>query len=95
MRKNASIWFSAVVRGDIETIEIGEGSNVQDCAVVHTDFDKPTFIGKNVSIGHSAIIHGATIFLTANCQVQKERAETLAGTSPCEITFHKKYTTNL
>ena len=59
--KNSSVWFSAVVRGDYEEIEIGEGSNIQDCAVVHTDHDLPTYIGDYVVIGHSAIVHGAKI----------------------------------
>lgn len=58
---NAGIWFGAVLRGDMETITIGDNSNIQDNAVVHVDFGFPTLIGKNVSVGHSAIIHGATV----------------------------------
>ena len=49
------------IRGDIEPIVIGEGSNVQDGVIIHTADDAPTIIGKNVSIGHGAIVHGATI----------------------------------
>ena len=59
--KDSSIWPFAVLRGDIERIEIGEGSNVQDNAVVHTDFGKPTIIGNNVVIGHCAVVHGAFV----------------------------------
>lgn len=59
--KNSSIWPFAVLRGDIERIEIGEGSNVQDNAVVHTDSGKPTIIGNNVVVGHCAVVHGAVV----------------------------------
>lgn len=57
----ASVWFSAVLRGDIERIVVGEDSNVQDGAVVHTDEGYPSRIGDRVTIGHAAIIHGAVI----------------------------------
>lgn len=59
--KNSSIWPFAVLRGDIERIEIGEGSNVQDNAVVHTDSGKPTIIGNSVVVGHCAVVHGAVV----------------------------------
>ncbi len=59
--KNSSIWYGAVVRGDIENIEIGEYTNVQDNAVVHTETNIPTKIGDYCVIGHNAIIHGCTI----------------------------------
>lgn len=55
------IWYNAVVRGDEAPITIGERSNVQDNCVVHVSKGKPVKIGKNVSIGHGAIIHGCTI----------------------------------
>lgn len=58
---NVGIWYNAVVRGDEAPISIGERSNVQDNCVVHVSKDKPVKIGKNVSIGHGAIIHGCTI----------------------------------
>jgi len=58
---DVSIWFGAVLRGDIEPIEIGEGSNVQECAVCHTDAGFPLTVGKNCVIGHNVIIHGCTI----------------------------------
>ena len=56
-----SVWASAVIRGDSDTIEIGEDSNIQDGTVVHVDEGVPTRIGKRVGVGHRAIIHGATI----------------------------------
>src|SRR5688572_20539151 len=56
-----SVWATAVIRGDSDTIEIGEDSNIQDGTVVHVDTGVPTRIGKRVGIGHRAIIHGATI----------------------------------
>ncbi len=59
--KDASIWFGAVLRGDNEWIEIGEGSNVQDGCVLHTDMGAPLTIGRNCTIGHKAILHGCTI----------------------------------
>jgi len=61
LHKDCSVWFYSVVRGDLEPIEIGEGSNVQDCAIIHTDINLPTIIGKNVTIAHGAIVHGAKI----------------------------------
>lgn len=57
----ASIWFGAVLRGDIDSIEIGEGSNLQDNVVVHTDEGIPTIIGKNVGVGHLALLHGTRV----------------------------------
>ena len=57
----ASVWFHATVRGDMASIEIGTGTNIQDNAVIHTDTDLPTKIGKYVTVGHSAIIHAATV----------------------------------
>jgi carbonic anhydrase/acetyltransferase-like protein (isoleucine patch superfamily) len=57
----ASVWFGAVLRGDNELIEIGEGSNVQDNCTCHTDKGFPLTIGKNCTIGHNVILHGCTI----------------------------------
>ena len=59
--KYCGIYPHAVIRGDENSIEIGDGSNVQDCCVIHCDLDNPVKIGKNVSIGHCAMIHGAKI----------------------------------
>lgn len=61
LRKNASVWFGCTIRGDNETIEIGENSNVQDGAVLHTDMGSPLTIGGNVTVGHMAMLHGCTI----------------------------------
>jgi len=59
---NCSVWFSAVVRGDVHYIKMGDKVNVQDGAVIHCTYQKsPTTIGNNVSIGHNAIVHGCTI----------------------------------
>ncbi len=57
----SSVWFNAVVRGDIDWIRIGSESNIQDNATVHVDRDKPTIIGNKVTIGHNAMLHGCTI----------------------------------
>ena len=57
----ASVWFNAVLRGDNEIIEVGEGSNVQDGCVLHTDPSFPLTIGPEVTVGHKAILHGCTI----------------------------------
>jgi carbonic anhydrase/acetyltransferase-like protein (isoleucine patch superfamily) len=59
--ENASVWFGAVLRGDNEWITLGEGSNVQDGCVLHTDQGAPLTIGTNCTIGHKAILHGCTI----------------------------------
>lgn len=59
--KNASVWWSAVLRGDNELITIGENSNVQDGCVLHTDPGFPLTIGRNVTIGHLVMLHGCTI----------------------------------
>lgn len=61
LHAGASVWFSAVVRGDNEPIIIGEGSNVQDAAVLHSDPGSPLTIGKGVTIGHHAMLHGCTV----------------------------------
>jgi carbonic anhydrase/acetyltransferase-like protein (isoleucine patch superfamily) len=59
--KGASIWFGAVLRGDNDWITIGENSNVQDNAVIHTDPGLPVVLGASVTVGHGAIIHSASI----------------------------------
>ncbi len=59
--KDASVWFQAVLRGDNEWLTVGEGSNVQDGAVCHTDPGLPLTIGHHCTIGHRAILHGCTI----------------------------------
>jgi len=61
LKKGASVWFNAVVRGDYEPITVGENSNVQDGVVLHTDPDCPLVIGSNVTVGHKAVLHGCVI----------------------------------
>ncbi|MFV0606953.1 MAG: gamma carbonic anhydrase family protein [Niabella sp.] len=62
MGNQCSVWFNAVVRGDVNFVKMGDKVNVQDNAVIHCTFEKyPTHIGNNVSIGHLAIVHGCTI----------------------------------
>ncbi|MGE8477981.1 MAG: gamma carbonic anhydrase family protein [Pseudomonas shirazensis] len=61
LQAGASVWFGAVLRGDNELIDIGEGSNVQDGTVMHTDMGSPLTIGKGVTIGHNAMLHGCTV----------------------------------
>lgn len=61
LRRDASIWFGAVLRGDNELILIGEGSNIQDGCVLHTDMGAPLTVGRHCTIGHKAILHGCTI----------------------------------
>ena len=63
MGDNCSVWFSAVVRGDVNSIKIGNKVNIQVGAVVHCTYKKAaTIIGDNVSIGHNALVHGCTIY---------------------------------
>jgi carbonic anhydrase/acetyltransferase-like protein (isoleucine patch superfamily) len=62
MGDNCTVWFNAVVRGDVHSIEIGNNTNIQDGAVIHCTYLKAkTIIGNNVSIAHNAIVHGCTI----------------------------------
>ena len=61
LEKNSSIWFNATLRGDVENIHIGEGSNIQDGSVLHTDPGYPLKVGKNVTVGHMVMLHGCTI----------------------------------
>jgi len=61
LKPSATVWFGAVLRGDNEWIEIGEGSNVQDGSTCHTDPGFPLTIGNNCTIGHNVILHGCTI----------------------------------
>ena len=57
----SSIWYNAVVRGDIERISIGARTNIQDCCVVHADAGFPVAVGDGVTVGHGAILHGCTV----------------------------------
>lgn len=57
----ASVWYNAVVRGDVAPVTIGRGSNVQDNAVLHVDSGQPCVLGDNVTVGHGAIVHGTTV----------------------------------
>ncbi|NIG52722.1 gamma carbonic anhydrase family protein [Chitinophaga sp. Cy-1792] len=62
MGKGCTVWFNAVVRGDVNSIRIGDNVNIQDNAVIHCTYQKSqTIVGNNVSIGHNAILHGCTI----------------------------------
>lgn len=62
MGDQCSIWFNAVLRGDVHYIKLGNKVNIQDGAIVHCTYQKhPTIIGDNVSVGHNAIVHGCTI----------------------------------
>lgn len=62
MGDQCSVWFNAVIRGDVHFIKMGNKVNVQDGAVIHCTYQKaPTIIGNNVSIGHNALVHGCTI----------------------------------
>ena len=61
LRRNASVWFNAVLRGDNEPITVGEDSNVQDGAVLHTDMGSPLTLGRDVTVGHLAMLHGCDV----------------------------------
>lgn len=57
----ANIWYGTVIRGDLAPITIGADTNVQDNCTIHTDIDKPAIIGRDVTIGHNAVVHGCTL----------------------------------
>jgi carbonic anhydrase/acetyltransferase-like protein (isoleucine patch superfamily) len=59
--KGSSVWFNCVLRGDADWIELGEGSNVQDGSVIHTDEGEPTTLGRDVSVGHCALLHSCIV----------------------------------
>ncbi len=59
--KNSNIWYNVVLRGDENSIVIGENTNIQDGSVVHIEYNSPTIIGNNVTVGHKALIHGCKI----------------------------------
>lgn len=61
LKKDVNLWFNATVRGDMADVFIDEGTNIQDNVVVHTNTDTPTRVGKMVTVGHSAILHGCTV----------------------------------
>ena len=61
LKEDASVWFNAVLRGDNEPITIGEDSNVQDGAVLHTDMGSPLTLGRKVTVGHLAMLHGCEV----------------------------------
>ncbi|MFG0601309.1 gamma carbonic anhydrase family protein [Delftia sp. WSY_4] len=61
LAEDASIWFGAVLRGDCESITIGEGSNIQDASVLHADLGQPLVVGRHVTVGHQVMLHGCTI----------------------------------
>lgn len=67
---HASIWFEVTIRGDNEPISVGENSNVQEGCVLHTDPGYPLTIGKNVTVGHQAVLHGCTILEGALIGIQ-------------------------
>ena len=58
---HSSVWFGVVIRGDTESISIGEGSNIQDGSVLHADMGQPIVVGKHVTVGHKVMLHGCTI----------------------------------
>ena len=57
----ASVWYGAVLRGDMASIYVGEKSNIQDNCTIHTDYEKPVSIGNLVTVGHNAVVHGCTV----------------------------------
>jgi len=61
LKRNASVWFGVVIRGDNDPIVIGENSNIQDNSVLHTDAGQPMIIGDGVTVGHMVMLHGCTI----------------------------------
>lgn len=61
LERGASVWYQAVMRGDTDTLTVGEGSNIQDGAVMHADPGFPLTVGRGVTVGHQAMLHGCTI----------------------------------
>ncbi|MDC7233474.1 MAG: gamma carbonic anhydrase family protein [Spirochaetales bacterium] len=59
--EGVNIWFNAVIRADMDAVSIGKNTNIQDCAVVHTDYNMPCSLGEGITVGHGAVIHGCTV----------------------------------
>ncbi|MFO1401558.1 MAG: gamma carbonic anhydrase family protein [Steroidobacteraceae bacterium] len=77
LRAGASVWFNAVLRGDDEWIEVGPGSNVQDGSVIHVEPGQPAILGRDVTLGHSVMLHSARVgdeSLIANGAIVLDRA---------------------
>jgi len=65
--ENVSVWFNAVMRGDVNKIKIGKNTNIQDFCILHVADDSPASIGENVTLGHGAVVHGCTV--ASNCLI--------------------------
>ena len=61
LKEGASVWYNCVLRADLEMIVIGENTNIQDNTVIHVDHNKKTVLGRNVTVGHGAVIHACTV----------------------------------
>ena len=61
MGNNVSVWYNAVIRGDMAPIEIGDDTNIQECSVLHVSENMPLVLGKGVTVGHGAILHSCTV----------------------------------
>ncbi|MDX1569377.1 MAG: gamma carbonic anhydrase family protein [Xanthomonadales bacterium] len=59
--ERVGVWFNAVLRGDVETLSVGDDTNIQDCSVLHADPGQPLTIGRGVTVGHKAMLHGCSI----------------------------------
>lgn len=57
----AGVWYGTVLRGDMDPIEIGDNTNIQDNCIVHTDYGYPAIVGSNVTVGHNAVVHGCKV----------------------------------
>jgi len=61
LAQDASVWFGAIIRGDMDAIRVGAGTNIQDGSVLHADAGKPLTVGANVTVGHQVMLHGCTV----------------------------------
>lgn len=61
LEAGCSVWYNAVIRGDISAIRVGRGTNIQDCCVLHTDHHHRLIVGENVTVGHGTVLHGCTV----------------------------------
>ena len=100
LKRNTSVWFGAVLRGDNEWIEIGEDSNVQEGCVFHTDMGFPLTVGARCTIGHRAILHGCFVG-QVDVDVIEGRSVAFGGETEeghqgqnqcCELLFHQPVT---
>ena len=91
LKTGSTVWYGAVLRGDDGTLTIGENSNVQDNAVLHCDVGGAVMLGKSVTVGHGALVHGCTVGDGSLIGMQKKPEPSQNEDRPCRCANHCGY----